>query len=359
MPNARKDMMYESLDAPRDTPDHEAMSNNTIYTRAYSKSSAGGFVSGKAWTGDPLSYKTLLEEFRKHANKRNRVPTALVSGSDRIFDTLKRAFDKHYEEGEASAEIWIAFIEVPHTRAGTTTRIYSAKDLAEKCELAEPDKFSHEVVFEWAIPEKYVLHEVSLQTLMKRNLREDWLLQPSTTEGRRSTARELRGHSPWEIGVTLGFFARKFGARAPLNWVSHQLFHDCVRADILYDDVIRLTYAHEYTEPVDEYTEIVDFQFFCDLDDGINTSLCDWWLSDISFFRDYEAFKEWREMIEDSMTSDLIEFWETWHGVDYDGTIKELSVKEKLLYDEQKSKLLAEHEKKKAAIEVEAVKIGL
>ena len=336
------------------------MSNHTIYTRAYSKSSAGGLVSGKASTGDPLSYKTLLEEFRKHANKRNRKPTALVSGSDRIFDTLKRAFDKHYEDGESSAEIWIAFIEVPPTRAENATRIHSAKDLAEKCELPEPDRFFHEVVFEWAIPEKYVLHEVSLQTLMKRKLREDWLLQPSTAEGRRSTARELQGHSPWEIGVTLGFFARKFGARAPLNWVSYQLFHDCVRAKILDDDVIRLTYAHEYTETYAyEYTEIVDSQFFCDLDDGIDTSLCDWWLSDISFFRDYEAFKEWREMTEDSMTSDLIELWETWHDVDYDGTIKELPVKEKLLYDEQKSKLLAEHEKKKAAIEAEAVEIGL
>ena len=352
MPNARKDIVYESLDAPRDTPDHEAMSNHTIYTRAYSKSSAGGLVSGKASTGDPLSYKTLLEEFRKHANKRNRKPTALVSGSDRIFDTLKRAFDKHYEGGESSAEIWIAFIEVLHTRSGNATRIHSAKDLAEKCQLPEPDKFSHEVVFEWAIPEKYVLHEVSLQTLMKRKLQRDWFLQPSTEEGRCSTARELQGQDPWEIGITLGCFARKFGARAPLNWVSHQLFYDCLRPKILHDDVVELTYAHEYTEKV-------DFQFFCDLDDGINTSLCDWWLSDIGFFQAYEGFREWRELTEDSMTWDLIEFWETWHDVDYDGTIKELSMKEKLSYDEQRSTLLAEHEKKKAVIEAEAVEIGL
>ena len=357
MPNARKDIVYESLDAPRDAPDHEAMSNHTIYTRAYSKSSAGRFVSakasaGKASTGDPLSYTTLLKEFRNHAKKWNREPTALVSGSDRIFDTLQRAFDKHYEDGESSAEIWIAFIKVPPTRDETATRIHSAKDLAEKCELPEPNRFLHEVVFEWAIPEKYVLHEVSLQTLMKRELQEDWFLQPSTEEGRRYTARELQRQGPWEIGVTLGFFARKFGARAPLNWVSYRLFHDCVGAEILYDDVIKLTYTHEYTETVDS-------QFFCDLDDGINTSLCDWWLSDIGFFQDYEGFREWRELTEDSMTWDLIEFWETWHDVDYDGTIKELSVKTNLSYDEQKSKLLAEHKKKEAAIEAEAIKIGL
>ncbi len=352
MPNARKDLVYESSDAPCDAPDHRAMANRTIYTRAYSKSSVGQFVSAKAPKGDPLSYTALLEEFRNHANKWNREPTALVSGSDRIVDTLKRAFDKHYEDGESSAEIWIAFIEVPPTMNETATRIHSAKELAEKCELPEPNLFSHEVVFEWAIPKKYVLHEVSLQTLIKRKLQEHHFLQPSTAEVRRYTARELQRHGPWEIGVTLGFFAQIFGARAPLNWVSHQLFHDCVRAKIVDDDVVRLNYAHGHTE-------IVDFQFFCDLDDGIDTSLCDWWLSDIDFFLDYEEFKEWREVTEDSMTWDLIEFWETWHDVDYDGTIKELSAKEKLSHDEAKNKLFVEHEKKRAAIEAEAVKIGL
>lgn len=64
-------------------------------------------------------------------------------------------------------------------------------------------------------------------------------------------------------------------------------------------------------------------------------------------------------MTEESMTQDLIEFWETWHDVDCDGTIKELSANEKLSYDEKKNNLLAGHEKKRAAIEAEAVKIGL
>ncbi|KAH6684761.1 hypothetical protein B0J14DRAFT_466184, partial [Halenospora varia] len=91
-----------------------------------------------------------------------------------IVDTLKRAFDKHYgddyRDGESAADIWIAFIEVPHTISESATRIHSAKELAEKCEHPEPNKFSHEVVFEWAIPEKYVVHKVLLQTLMKRGL---------------------------------------------------------------------------------------------------------------------------------------------------------------------------------------------
>ena len=55
----------------------------------------------------------------------------------------------------------------------------------------------------------------------------------------------------------------------------------------------------------------------------------------------------------------MIEFWEAWHDVDYDGTIKELSAKEKQLHDEAKNKLFTEHEKKRAAIEAKAVKIGL
>lgn len=328
------------------------MANRTIYTRVYSKSSAGQLVSAKTPKGDPLSDAALLEEFRNHANKWNQEPTALLSGSDRIVDTLKRAFDKHYEDGESSAEIWIAFIEVPPTIIETPTRIYSAKELAQKCQLPEPNLFSHEVIFEWAIPETYVLHEVSLQTLMKRGLQKDCFLLPSTAEVRYYTARGFQRRDPWDIGVTLGFFAQKFGARAPLDWVSHRLFHDCVRAKILDDDIVRLNYAHGDTE-------IVDFQFFCDLDDGIDTSLCDWWLADIDFYENYGEFKEWREVTEDSMTWDLIDFWETWHDVGYDGTISELSGKGKLLYDVAEKKLLFKHEKKRAAIEEEAVKLGL
>ena len=49
---------------------------------------------------------------------------------------------------------------------------------------------------------------------MKRELQEHCFLQPSTIEVRRYIARELQRNGPWEIGVTLGFFARKFGARA-------------------------------------------------------------------------------------------------------------------------------------------------
>ncbi|KAK5458522.1 hypothetical protein LTR55_012003, partial [Exophiala xenobiotica] len=293
-----------------------------MYTRTYSGSSAGQLVSAKARSGDPLSDTVLLEEFRNHANKWSRKSTALVSVSDRIVDSLKRAFDKHYKDGDLPADIWIAFIEVPSTTDKTTVRIHAAKELAKACELPEPNLFAHEFLFEWAIPKEYVLHEVSLHTLMKRELQEYYFLQPSTSEVRNCLARELRRSDPGEIGLTLGFLARKFGARAPLDWISHQIFHDCVWVDILAGDLVRLDYAHGDIETV-------DFQFFCDLEDGIETSLCDWWLADRDFFLDCEEFKEMRDVIQDSMTWDLIDFWETWHDVDRDGTIKELSATEK------------------------------
>lgn len=216
---------------------------------------------------------------------------ALVSWSDRIVDSLKRAFDKH-SDGESPAEIWIAFIGVPPTTINdtTATRINSAKKLAEACKPPEPHLFFHEVVFEWAIPEKYILHQLSLQTLMKRGLEEHNFSQPSTAQVRRHTARELQGQNPKEIGYSLGSFARRFGARTPLQWVSHQLFRGCVRATITDNDVVRLDYAHGQMETV-------DFQYFRDLDNGIDTSLNEWWLADTNFFLDLQGFKKWNKKV--------------------------------------------------------------
>lgn len=207
-------------------------------------------------------------------------------------------------------------------------------------------------MFEWAIPEEYVLHKISLQTLMERDFLEPWFEQPFTGEVRSHIARELQGEFPWEIGLTLGFFARRFGARAPLNWVSHQIFDDCVRSKIKDDNLIRLDYAHDDTE-------IVAFQFFDDLDDGIDTSLNEWWLTDTDFVLDLEEFYEWREVMEDGMISDLIDFWETWHDVGHDGTIGKLSARDQLSYDQEKNKRLLRHEETRAVVEAEAVRIGL
>ena len=154
MSNARENLEYDSLYIRCGTPGSRVMANPTIYTRAYSKSSARQLVYAKGPKGNLLSDIAVLEEFRKHAQKWNLELTALVLGSDRIVDTSKRAFDMYYKEGESLVDIWIAFIKVPPTRNLDTTQFYSAKALAEKCGHPEPNKFSYEVVFKWAIPKE-------------------------------------------------------------------------------------------------------------------------------------------------------------------------------------------------------------
>jgi hypothetical protein len=353
-----EDLEYENLDA--NAPDSRAMDNRTMYTRVYSTRSPRQLVSGRGADGYQLSRTALLKEFWNHANYWNREPTALVSCSDRIIDTLRRAFGMHYGDGEPSADIWIAFIEVPPTTDGTATRIHLAKTLAKRCKLKEPNLFLHEVVFEWAIPRNYVVHEVSLKTLLGRGLEGDYFLHPSTLEARKYTAKQLHQHDPYKTGITLGLFAQKFGARAPLNWISHQLFYDCVWTKIVADDEddendgVRIYFAHE------KRAETVDFRFFRALDDGIKTSLCDWWLSDIDFL-DYENFKECRDETEVAIAWELIDFGETWFDVDGDGIIIEpwLSAVDQFWYDREKNNLLAKHEQMRAPIEAEAVRMGL
>ena len=198
-----------------------------------------------------------------------------------------------------------------------------------------------------------MLHEVSLQTLIKRGFQEHRFLEADDTRKvRRYIADGFHYQSPWEIGITLGFFAQTFGARAPLDWIAHQLFHDGIRAKTINDDVVQLDYAHGHTE-------IVDFQYLVDLDDGINTCLYDWGLTEPELILDYEEFDEWRAVTEDSMIDDLIGFWETWHDVDCDGTVIELSAEEELSWNEAMEALLDRHKKQRAAIEAGAVKIGL
>jgi hypothetical protein len=59
------------------------------------------------------------------------------------------------------------------------------------------------------------------------------------------------------------------------------------------------------------------------------------------------------------MAWDQIESWETWHDVGYGETSREISEKEKLLYEKARNELSAKHEKVRVAIEAEAVTIGL
>lgn len=152
-----------------------------------------------------------------------------------------------------------------------------------------------------------MLRKVSLQTLMNRGLQWGHLSRLSATDLRYGIARDLLGaqsrSGPWDIGIYLANFARCFRARAPLEWISYCLFNDCIWTEIYDDKEVKLQYGR--------HTEIVDFNFFCELEDGIETSLLDWWLAGFDFYFDYEEFKEQEAAIEDDIAWEQIEFYET------------------------------------------------
>ncbi|SPQ19508.1 372c09f7-8cc6-4116-82b0-b4f06d07e679 [Thermothielavioides terrestris] len=267
------------------------MANRTIYTRCFSARSPRQLVSGKGAGGRPLDYKELLYEFQNHVNKQRDTPTALVSVSNRIVDTVQRALKKHEEEDESPADIWIVFIQVPAGGGSAPARFHAARHLAEQIGHRNPALFHHETVFEWAIPEHYEVHRVSLQTLLSRGLDRELGTQasfPTTRELRCSLAAGFERRDPWELGLDLGFFAKCFGARAPLKWIAIRLYWDCVAARF---DEHTLTFDLEYAHGL---RETVDATFFRAVDDGLDTAVFDWWLTDSEFLDDYEEFKSWQ-----------------------------------------------------------------
>ncbi|PQE12418.1 hypothetical protein CJF31_00000652 [Rutstroemia sp. NJR-2017a BVV2] len=333
------------------------MAKCTIYTRVYSESSAGQLVSGRTPRGESLSHADVLDEFRIHSDKDNREPTALVSVSVRIVDTLTRAFYKHHMDDEPAGDIWFVFIEVPINTtpdSGESGRIHSARSLADDCGLPMPQLFTYERVFEWAIPEEYVLQKVSLQTLMSRGL--TWeLLTGSDPHTQYLSTSSLRGHIAenlrdgfWDAGMYLGFLAKTFGARAPVEWICDQVFNDCVKIsglDIFDGDRVMVEYMVDSEREVRERPEIVDVEVFRDMDDAIDLVLFEWWLRDDIFLSKREEYEEWQAWEE-------IALWETYHVVGLDEIVGELSEEDKARYER-------EHKTCAAQWENQAVKLGL
>uniref|UniRef100_A0A8H7K7U8 DUF7587 domain-containing protein n=1 Tax=Bionectria ochroleuca TaxID=29856 RepID=A0A8H7K7U8_BIOOC len=215
--------------------------------------------------------KRLLGEFQNHANKYNEEPTALVSVSNRIIDTLNRAFHMHLVDGEDLSDIWVAFIEVP---AAASAMVHRARPLAEAIRLDNSSAFEHEFIFEWTIPNERIMHQVHLQTLIDHGLRYSDFLGPelqyiSTYEMRDVVSVRLTRSDPRGIGVSLGCFARLFGARAPSNWIAYQLFLVCVPTKIICDDVVSI-------RDMQGRRARVRFDFFSELEEGIDTALVDW-----------------------------------------------------------------------------------
>lgn len=128
-----------------------------FFTRACSPSSAGnlaiksdggvdsglaeGLRSGLGASGSRLSdnENLLLHNFLHQCNLPERKAnglylehaTALVSVSDRVVDTLQRAFNKYYVEKEPPESIYIVFIRIQASKVPSAA-FHSAQELAKK-----------------------------------------------------------------------------------------------------------------------------------------------------------------------------------------------------------------------------------
>lgn len=279
--------------------EYVTMDIEELYTRVYSPSSAGSLVSGLGGlevNGPPLGHHELFQQFRLHCSLSNRKPTALVSVSSRLIDTLHRAYSKFYDDGEDSATIWIAFIRRPAT--SDTARCHSAKDLAR---LSWPNnttevnrKFKYEFVFEWKVPQELIVHQVSLKTLIDRGFdMHRWLW--SYDEGNRALLstghlRELMARyiydsntDPYDIGRDLGHMAWCFGAPENVfRYISFRLRSDpVVGASTGCETVCRKREEHFCRPVCDQFFTgrypyfdtnkliMVDFMYLRVIEDGI------------------------------------------------------------------------------------------
>lgn len=269
-----------------------------------------------------------------------------MSVSNRIVDTVHRAFQK-LEAGESPENIWVVFIEVPAEGDYTPAQPHSARELAIQCLRhgiqkfsALSDEFKYEFVFEWGMPENHILHQVSLQILIDRGLR---IQASSTRDLKDSFAKLFFGTHHFDIGLTLGFFARPFGARAPLRWIAHQLYYDCVKIKIVWNSQM-VDLHHDWYPGQRGHSERVDLGAFCFLDQGVDTALVDRWLADHGFACHYREFENSTNDMEDSISWELIDFTESLDAERGRVPWNKLWAKHNQIYEE---------------IEAEAVRIGL
>ncbi|RKU48794.1 hypothetical protein DL546_005833 [Coniochaeta pulveracea] len=246
---------------------------------------------------------------------------------------------------KAPEDILIVFIEVPHTEDATSTRIHDARVLAEESNLADAERFRYEKLFEWEIPETCVLHRVSLQTLLERGIEERFGLGeyldseqqlpfPSTRALKDRISNNLR----WELGVGLylGFFAKTFGARAPLGWIAHQLFVDC-------------------------RPRWISLSTYDDWDEELDLVLIDWWLTSDEFVMSVKMWEMEKKATEDRMMDSEIELWEKWHepGCRRDSCVECISEEDMREYEMERDKLDALEKVYRAEFEKEAIRLGL
>ena len=111
---------------------------------------------------------------QRHRFLSNRIlPTALVSTTKDVVRTLKGVYDKHYIEDEDVKDMYLTIINIAgpgSERPDPDLQVHSAVRLARAIELdAESQRlFKDECLFEWEIPQRYVVNRVSLRTLRDR-----------------------------------------------------------------------------------------------------------------------------------------------------------------------------------------------
>ncbi|KAF2030698.1 hypothetical protein EK21DRAFT_64820, partial [Setomelanomma holmii] len=244
----------------------------------------------------------LGSEFHNHVQAYAKWTTALVSVSSRIVDTLRSTFNKVYKDGESPEDVCIAIISVPD---GHRAVYRSARTLAEKCMLENPTLFHYEYIFEWEIPTQYLVHKVSVQTLLHRGLDLHKYLEGNKLPGSSDLSQEL-AKSPldpsiggWEVGISLGCMARCSGARAPVGKIAWHLHHDCSRVRHFDGDAQFAIISYW-----DEETSHLEFEHFFGIEDGIETALIDWWIADSRFLDDHEEHCAWALQISEDGEGD-------------------------------------------------------
>ena len=226
-----------------------------------------------------LSIHELLCEFKNHKNGAQKLYqeicperlTALVSVTISI-DALRRAFNKLYG-GDKPEQIWIVFISVPHKEKAI---YHHAEYLAREIGQDKTNMFKDEYIFEWEVPEKYIVHKVSVQTLLERGFIMESYCEYSNNKRQLPSAYLLRqdiakrildpANSGYDIGMSLGFVARWFGARAPVREIAHRILSECTR--IRYAQNVRVSYWHGHETTL-------DFEHFYWVERAIDEALFD------------------------------------------------------------------------------------
>lgn len=176
---------------------------------------------------------------------------------------------------------------------------------------------------------------------------------PSTSDLREMMALGLLNlyQSACELGVNLGFMAKCFGARAPLNRIMYEILYDCWRVIGFYHHEEQVLVSCGYGSE----SQYLDVGYFDCVDDGIATVFEDW-LADSKFV---ENCKEYQEQAEQAVWL-LIEVKRKWDELDeaLNDVLSESEGGSEIFYEERE-KLQVEGDRINGAIESNAIEIGL